>query len=98
VRDRNGTITPYDYPGAVETISGTEAINKQKNITGVYVDGAGVYHGYLSIARSGHAAQWNVTHSNVASLVSPPRVDPVELEILSATQSQAVLTALLASS
>jgi integrase len=42
----------------------------------------------------GHAAEWAVTQSNVAALVSPPKVDDVELEILDQPQIQAILDGL----
>jgi integrase len=42
----------------------------------------------------GHAAQWGILQSNPVSLVSPPRADLAEVEILDANQVRAVLRAL----
>lgn len=42
----------------------------------------------------GHAAQWGVVQSNVASLVSPPRVATAEIEILSPAQIKVVFAKL----
>ena len=39
----------------------------------------------------GHAHKWNLTQQNVASLVTPPRAAPVELEILDPAQVTALL-------
>ncbi len=54
-----------------------------------------VGHVHRALHRAlGHAAQWGVTASNVAALVSPPRVAAAELEILSAEQTQTLLAKL----
>lgn len=51
-----------------------------------------VGHVHRAIHRAlGHAAQWGVTASNVASTVSPPRIVTVELEILTAAQTKDLL-------
>lgn len=42
----------------------------------------------------GHAAQWGVIQSNIASVVTPPRVASVEIETLTADQTQTVLNKL----
>jgi len=42
----------------------------------------------------GHAAQWGVVQSNVATLVNPPRVSSAEIEILSADAIRAILAEL----
>jgi integrase len=54
-----------------------------------------VGHVHRALHRAlGHAAQWSVTASNVAALVSPPRVAAAELEILSAEETQTLLAKL----
>lgn len=39
----------------------------------------------------GHAAEWGVIQSNIASTVTPPRVDSTEVEVMSPDQCRAVL-------
>ena len=54
-----------------------------------------VGHVHRTLHRAlGHAAQWGLVQSNVAALVSPPRVASVELEILTAPQTQRLLDTL----
>lgn len=51
-----------------------------------------VGHVHRAIHRAlGHAAQWGVTASNVATSVSPPRIASTELEILTAAQTKDLL-------
>jgi len=50
VRSPNGTITEFEVPGAgTGLVQGTygASINTQGDVDGYYIDGSGVYHGFL---------------------------------------------------
>jgi integrase len=64
----------------------------RKNGGGQGVSARTVGHTHRVLHRAlGHAAQWGVVQQNVASLVSPPRVNSAEVEILRASEINELL-------
>jgi hypothetical protein len=96
VRTSNGTITPFDAPGAgpagTSLFPGTIAasINDSGDITGTYADPSGVFHGYVAKFTATPQAQISDLHNLVEDLVSARTLGPGQGQFLLAPLNEAL--------
>jgi hypothetical protein len=96
VRTSNGTITPFDAPGAgtagTSLFPGTAvlSINDSGDITGTYAGPSGVFHGYVAKFTATPQAQISDLHNLVDDLVSARTLSPGQGQFLLAPLNEAL--------
>jgi hypothetical protein len=96
VRTSNGTITPFDAPGAgtagTSLFPGTAvlSINDSGDITGTYADLSGVFRGYVAKFTATPQAQISDLQNTVEALVSTRTLSPVQGQFLLAPLNEAL--------
>jgi hypothetical protein len=96
VRSADGTITPFEAPGAgtagtsLLPGSGGTSINDLGNIAGVYADASGVFHGYVAQFTVAPQGQVSNLQNTVQDFVSAGMLSPGQGQFLLAPLNAAL--------